>query len=184
MPRRSVSSWSRRAWCSPCSRRRAPAGFQPTPDLVTPATYENFSVASSTTTLADAVTGLATLDAHAESRRQAAVAERLVITKTDVREAQAAALRARLARINPGARQLEAVDLCAEVGVGDQQFGFELGSELHGRLRTVGRLDDHAEVGGMGRWPDGPSGRGMGRAPGRGCNLIFRLSPLVPALLR
>ena len=57
----------------------------------------------------DAVTGLATLDRHGESLRQAAVADRIVVTKTDVPEAQTAALRARLAKINPGASVLEVV---------------------------------------------------------------------------
>lgn len=60
-------------------------------------------------TTVDAVTGLATLDRHAESLRQAAVADRLIVTKTDVPEAQTAALRARLAKINPGAPVREVV---------------------------------------------------------------------------
>jgi G3E family GTPase len=60
-------------------------------------------------TTVDAVTGLATLDNHAESLRQAAVADRLVLTKTDVAEAQSAAMRARLAEINPGTPLFEAV---------------------------------------------------------------------------
>ncbi len=60
-------------------------------------------------TTVDAITGLATLDRHAEARRQAAVADRLVITKTDVPEAQTAALRARLAHLNPGAAVMEVI---------------------------------------------------------------------------
>ena len=60
-------------------------------------------------TTVDAVVGLATLDNHEESLRQAAVADRIVLTKTDVPEAQTAAMRARLAEINPGASLLEAV---------------------------------------------------------------------------
>ena len=60
-------------------------------------------------TTVDAITGLATLDNHAEAMRQAAVADRLIITKTDVAEAQAQELRARLAHINPGAPVLEVV---------------------------------------------------------------------------
>ncbi len=60
-------------------------------------------------TTVDAVTGLATLDRHPESLRQAAVADRVIITKTDVPEAQAAALRARLEKINPGAAMMEVV---------------------------------------------------------------------------
>ena len=57
----------------------------------------------------DAVTGLATLGNHHESVRQAAVADRLIVTKTDVPGHQAAQLRARLAEINPGAPLFEAV---------------------------------------------------------------------------
>ena len=57
----------------------------------------------------DAVTGFATLDRHAEALRQAAVADRLILTKTDVPEARTAELRARLATINPGAPLLEVV---------------------------------------------------------------------------
>ncbi|HEV7819598.1 MAG TPA: GTP-binding protein [Burkholderiales bacterium] len=60
-------------------------------------------------TTVDAVTGLATLKAHAESVRQAAVADRLIITKTDVPEAQTQLLRARLKTMNPGAAMLEVV---------------------------------------------------------------------------
>lgn len=60
-------------------------------------------------TTVDAITGLATLDCHAEALRQAAVADRLILTKTDVPEAQTATLRARLAKINPGVPVLEVV---------------------------------------------------------------------------
>ncbi|WP_271897170.1 CobW family GTP-binding protein [Candidatus Phyllobacterium onerii] len=56
-------------------------------------------------TTVDAINGMATLDAHEEAIKQAAVADRIVITKTDLREAQneLPALRARLAALNPGA---------------------------------------------------------------------------------
>jgi G3E family GTPase len=57
----------------------------------------------------DAVHGAAQLERRAEPRRQAAMADRLVITKTDIAPPGAiAALRARLARINPTARLFEA----------------------------------------------------------------------------
>ncbi|MEP9399226.1 GTP-binding protein [Mesorhizobium sp. KR2-14] len=63
-------------------------------------------------TLVDAVNGEATLDAHVEAVKQVAVADRLVITKTDLADAAAAlqALNARLARINPSAPQLDVSD--------------------------------------------------------------------------
>lgn len=53
-------------------------------------------------TLVDAATGAATLDTQPEALRQAAVADRLVLTKTDIAPAGAVgALRARLAALNP-----------------------------------------------------------------------------------
>ncbi|RWC96738.1 MAG: GTP-binding protein [Mesorhizobium sp.] len=63
-------------------------------------------------TLVDAVNGNATLDAHVEAVKQAAVADRIVLTKTDlVTDAgDVAALRARLSQLNPGAVLLDADD--------------------------------------------------------------------------
>lgn len=59
-------------------------------------------------TVVDAVNGLATLDAHVESVRQVAVADRIVISKTDLAEtSDLAALTARLAALNPGASQVD-----------------------------------------------------------------------------
>ena len=52
----------------------------------------------------DALLGITTLDHHEESRRQAAVADRIVITKTDVEGAGLEAVKQRLARLNPGAQ--------------------------------------------------------------------------------
>jgi G3E family GTPase len=57
----------------------------------------------------DAVTGLATLERHAEALRQAAFADRIVLTKTDLPGARTAAIRARLATVNPGAPVLPVV---------------------------------------------------------------------------
>ena len=59
-------------------------------------------------TLVDAVHGMATLDAQPEALRQAAVADRIVITKGDLAETDA--LRARLAALNPMAPILTAID--------------------------------------------------------------------------
>ncbi len=56
---------------------------------------------------ADAVVGIDALDHHEESRRQAAVADRIVITKSDLAEARTEALKNRLAVMNPGARITE-----------------------------------------------------------------------------
>jgi len=59
-------------------------------------------------TLVDAVHGMATLDTQPEALRQAAVADRIVITKSDL--ADAASLRARLAALNPMAPILTAIE--------------------------------------------------------------------------
>ena len=59
-------------------------------------------------TVIDAVAGLANLDTKPEAARQVAMADRIVLSKTDL--ADAAPLRARLARLNPGAPVIEAVN--------------------------------------------------------------------------
>src|SRR5450631_192159 len=60
-------------------------------------------------TVADCVNGEATLDAHAEAVKQAAVADRIVLTKTDLaNDAQRARLVARLRALNPAAPILDA----------------------------------------------------------------------------
>lgn len=61
-------------------------------------------------TTIDAVHGSATLDQHAEALKQAAVADRLLLTKADLAPAETlAALARRLAEINPGAGQRQVV---------------------------------------------------------------------------
>jgi len=60
-------------------------------------------------TLVDATSGMATLDAQPEAVKQAAMADRLVLTKIDLAAPeQLAALRDRLRTLNPGAPLLEA----------------------------------------------------------------------------
>jgi G3E family GTPase len=57
----------------------------------------------------DAVNGAGTLDAHVEAVKQAAVADRIVLAKSDLAGAAAvAALKVRLARLNPAAPVLDA----------------------------------------------------------------------------
>jgi G3E family GTPase len=57
----------------------------------------------------DAVNGASTLDRHREAVRQVAVADRVVLSKTDLApEREAAALRGRLAALAPGATILDA----------------------------------------------------------------------------
>jgi G3E family GTPase len=61
-------------------------------------------------TLVDAATGMATMDAQPEAVKQAAVADRLVLTKTDLATPeQVSALWARLRALNPGAPLLNAL---------------------------------------------------------------------------
>ncbi len=68
-----------------------------------PLVVERFRLDSVITTV-DAVAGPSSLDRHEESRRQAAVADRLLITKTDLAEAEALeGLEDRLAALNPAA---------------------------------------------------------------------------------
>lgn len=59
-------------------------------------------------TVVDAVNGMATLDAHLEAVKQVAVADRLVLSKTDLLEGQAgeAVLTPRLKALNPGAQMI------------------------------------------------------------------------------
>jgi G3E family GTPase len=60
-------------------------------------------------TTVDAAAGGATLDAHPESVKQAAFADRIVLTKTDLSDPAASGLAARLREINPTAPQLTAL---------------------------------------------------------------------------
>ncbi len=60
-------------------------------------------------TLVDAVNGEATLDAHVEAVKQAAVADRLVLTKAELTSPEEVErLKARLRLVNPGARIVDA----------------------------------------------------------------------------
>ena len=85
----------------------------PVPILRTLATDEDIAPLfrpDTVLTLVDGVNGYAQLDAHAESVKQAAVSDVLLVTKTDIADAaDVAALDARLARLNPGAQLRRAV---------------------------------------------------------------------------
>jgi G3E family GTPase len=69
------------------------------------------------TTTVDAINGAATLDAHLESAKQAALADRVLLTKTDLlpegpaRDAALDALRSRIAALNPAAPVLDTATL-------------------------------------------------------------------------
>lgn len=59
-------------------------------------------------TTVDSVNGLQTLDLHPEASKQAAVADRLILTKSDLADPeQLVVLQKRLAKLNPAAKQLQ-----------------------------------------------------------------------------
>ena len=83
-------------------------------------------------TVVDAVNGAATLDAHREAVKQAAVAERIVLSKTDLvtDESELSELRQRLHQLNPGATLLLA-DAPAEAVIAGGLF------DLDGKIADV-----------------------------------------------
>jgi G3E family GTPase len=84
-------------------------------------------------TVVDAVNGLATLDRHEEAVRQAAVADRIVLAKTGLADEGLAALRQRLAALNPGAVVIDAAagDVAASAVLGAGLF------DLDGKIADV-----------------------------------------------
>jgi G3E family GTPase len=90
--------------------------------LSDPIVAERYMIDGVVTTV-DAVNGAATLDRQPEAVKQAAVADRLIVTKSDLAEPQALArLEFRLAALNPGAKVLRArngaIDPAALFGLG------------------------------------------------------------------
>jgi G3E family GTPase len=83
-------------------------------------------------TVVDAVNGTATLDTHREAVKQAAVAERIVLSKADLvtEESKLPELRERLHQLNPGAALLEA-DAPAEAVIAGGLF------DLDGKIADV-----------------------------------------------
>jgi G3E family GTPase len=103
-------------------------------------------------TLVDAVNGEATLNAHEESVKQAAVADRLVLSKTDLVDSalKIASLKNRLAALNPAARLIEAQDACAanlfDTGLYDPQSkSADVGRWLN--AEAVEKAEAHAHHG-------------------------------------
>jgi G3E family GTPase len=92
-------------------------------------------------TVVDAVNGLGTLDRHPEAVKQAAVADRLVLAKTDLldtaeRLAAADRLRVRLRRLNPAAPLLDVQD----------------GETKAARLLDCGLYDPDRKIADVKRW--------------------------------
>ena len=115
-------------------------------------------------TLIDAVNGLDTLDRHLEALKQAAVADRLVVTKTDVASPnELSAIKAKLVDLNPAARIVEihhgdvAPDRLLDAGVFDpkskspdverwlneEAYAHHHADHGHHHHHDVNRHDDH-----------------------------------------
>lgn len=82
--------------------------------LTEPVIRHHFRLSAILTTV-DAVNGTAQLDAHAEAVKQIAVADRVILTKTDLAEPAAVrALRARITELNRAAPLLDASEIGAD----------------------------------------------------------------------
>ena len=73
-----------------------------------PSVFERYRLARVVTAV-DAVNAMGTLDRHGEAIKQVALADALLLTKTDI-AGPTAELRERLRAINPGAREVDCVD--------------------------------------------------------------------------
>jgi G3E family GTPase len=84
----------------------------------------------------DAVNGMATLDRHPEAVKQAAIADRILLTKLDLVDAETGAqLRTRLTALNPAAPMLESLN-----GALDPQA--LLGAQAGGQVARLAQLDE------------------------------------------
>lgn len=101
-------------------------------------------------TTVDAVHGVAQLRDQPEAAKQAAVADRLLLTKTDLVEpAQLAELRRRLARVNPAAEQIEVrhgrLSACEVIGIAER-VGAAPGDDALRFGNAVAALDESGHV--------------------------------------
>ena len=118
--------------------------------ITDPIVVERYMVDGVVTTV-DAVNGIGTLDRQPEAVKQAAVADRLIVTKADLADADAiAALDRRLTALNPAAPRLRAlrgaVDPAALFGLG--AFDPEKKSvEVQRWLNHEALLDEHDDGG-------------------------------------
>lgn len=105
----------------------------------------------SVVTLVDAMNGLSTLENHVEARKQAAVADRLVFTKTDLATSDADQLaldqlKQRLIELNPGALRLDG----QSQDVGSQQ------------LFNAGLYDPDSKIPDVAKWLNAEAYEGSG----------------------
>src|SRR5437588_897821 len=115
-----------------------------------PIVAERYMIDGVVTTV-DAVNGAATLDRQPEAVKQAAVADRLIVTKSDLAEPGAlAALQSRLRALNPGAPQLAAaqgaIDPAMLFGLGlfdPQTKSVEVQRWLNDEAVAAQPIDDH-----------------------------------------
>lgn len=98
----------------------------------------------------DAVNGLATLDQHQEAAKQVAVADRVLVTKTDIADdADAEALRLRLARLTPTAMLVTVAHGEVDADLVLSGGGFDpdrLSGDVVAWFRDAARAADHAHV--------------------------------------
>ncbi len=134
--------------------------------IMTDATIAARLALAGVVTTIDAVNGLAALDTYGESIKQAAVADRLVLTKTDLSGGIDAGLRQRLGALNPSAPQLIAT---------------------HGRIDPAHLFDSavydaNGKITDVARWlaAEAPPERHQ-HAPEILCHTIMRAKPL-PAI--
>ena len=116
-----------------------------------PIVAERYMLDGVVTTI-DAVNGSGTLDRHTEAVKQAAIADRLVVTKADLAAPGAlAALEIRLAALNPGAERLRAASGAADPA---RLFGLGLFDpetktvEVRRWLREEAFAEEHTAEGG------------------------------------
>ncbi|WP_298984282.1 GTP-binding protein [uncultured Roseibium sp.] len=102
-------------------------------------------------TLIDAVNGLSTLENHEEARKQAAVADRLVFTKTDMIESEAeraefGKLLQQIEMLNPGAKRLDT----------------QSGDATPGTLFNAGLYDPDSKIPDVAAWLNAEAYEGTG----------------------
>ncbi|MCL7929781.1 GTP-binding protein [Halomonas sp. ATCHA] len=102
----------------------------------------------------DAANGLATLDAHWESQQQIAVADKLLMTKTDLASEEGVSqLANQLAKLNPAAEQWQVIngELSADLLVGAGLYGgdtkgFQVEQWLKAGSYAVHQADTHPDA--------------------------------------